>query len=74
MLNSTPFKEYQKLLSNERWESLAQCFIENFTKLYGISKNFPIYIYLSAGLSSLKQNHVIIMLKTPFSNIPLVMV
>lgn len=54
MLNSTPFKEYQKLLSNERWESLAQCFIENFTKLYGISKNFPIYIYLSAGLSSLK--------------------
>ena len=54
MLNSTPFKDYQKLLSNERWESLAQCFIENFTKLYGISKNFPIYIYLSAGLSSLK--------------------
>ncbi|EMG46017.1 hypothetical protein G210_3750, partial [Candida maltosa Xu316] len=54
MINSIQFKEYQKLLSNERWESLSQCFIENFTKLYGITKNYPIYIYLSAGLSSLK--------------------
>ncbi|RCK58231.1 Protein FYV10 [Candida viswanathii] len=54
MINSVQFKEYQKLLSNERWESLSQCFIENFTKLYGITKNYPIYIYLSAGLSSLK--------------------
>ncbi|EGW31671.1 uncharacterized protein SPAPADRAFT_62283 [Spathaspora passalidarum NRRL Y-27907] len=54
MINSPQFHEYQKLLSDERWESLSRCFIENFTKLYGISKNYPIFIYLSAGLSSLK--------------------
>ena len=28
MLNSTPFKEYQKLLSNERWESLAHVLLK----------------------------------------------
>ncbi|KAG7664096.1 FYV10 [[Candida] subhashii] len=54
MVNSPQYHEYQKLLSEERWEGLSQCFIENFTKLYGISKNYPIFIYLSAGLSSLK--------------------
>lgn len=54
VLNSSRFKEYKKLLSNERWDSLSQCFIENFTKLYGISRNYPLFIYLSAGLSSLK--------------------
>ncbi|KAK6459571.1 CTLH/CRA C-terminal to lish motif domain-containing protein [Scheffersomyces xylosifermentans] len=54
LINSPRFHEYEKLLSNERWDSLSQCFIENFTKLYGISRNYPIFIYLSAGLSSLK--------------------
>ncbi|RLV95922.1 Protein FYV10 [Spathaspora sp. JA1] len=54
MINSPQFHEYQKLLSDERWESLSRSFIENFTKLYGISKNYPIFIYLSPGLSSLK--------------------
>ena len=52
--NSPRFHEYQRLLSDERWNSLSQCFIENFTKLFGISKNYPLFIYLSAGLSSLK--------------------
>ncbi|CAK9439179.1 uncharacterized protein LODBEIA_P34030 [Lodderomyces beijingensis] len=54
MLQHPYFREYQKLLSNERWKSLAQCFIENFIDLYGITKNYPLFIYLSAGLSSLK--------------------
>lgn len=54
VISSPRFKEYKKLLSNERWDSLSQCFIENFTKLYGISRNYPLFIYLSAGLSSLK--------------------
>ncbi|KAK6465712.1 CTLH/CRA C-terminal to lish motif domain-containing protein [Scheffersomyces coipomensis] len=54
LINSPRFHEYEKLLSDERWESLSKCFIENFTKLYGISKNYPIFVYLSAGLSSLK--------------------
>lgn len=52
--NSPRFHEYQRLLSDERWNSLSQCFIDNFTELYGISKNYPLFIYLSAGLSSLK--------------------
>ncbi|KAI5952676.1 FYV10 [Candida jiufengensis] len=54
MIQSQHFKDYQNLLSNERWESLSLCFIENFIKLYGITKNYPLFIYLSAGLSSLK--------------------
>lgn len=52
--NSKRFHEYEKLLSDDRWVNLSECFIENFTKLYGISKNYPLFIYLSAGLSSLK--------------------
>ena len=52
--NSPRSYDYQKLLSDDRWISLSECFMENFTKLYGISKNYPLFIYLSAGLSSLK--------------------
>ncbi|EDK44599.1 conserved hypothetical protein [Lodderomyces elongisporus NRRL YB-4239] len=48
------YREYKRLLSNERWESLGQCFIDNFIQLYGIPKTYPLFIYLSAGLSSLK--------------------
>ncbi|KAI5961652.1 FYV10 [Candida pseudojiufengensis] len=54
MTQSQHYKDYQNLLSNERWESLSLCFINNFIKLYGITKNYPLFIYLSAGLSSLK--------------------
>ncbi|CUM67516.1 uncharacterized protein PRCAT00005215001 [Priceomyces carsonii] len=54
VINSPRFQEYEKLLSDERWTSLAECFTKNFTDLYGISKNYPLFIYLSAGLSSLK--------------------
>lgn len=52
--NSSRFHSYEKLLSDDRWTNLSEVFIENFTKLYGISKNYPLFIYLSAGLSSLK--------------------
>lgn len=52
--HSQRYHEYQKLLSDERWKNVSECFMDNFTKLYGISKNYPLFIYLSAGLSSLK--------------------
>lgn len=51
---SQRYHDYKKLISNDRWTSLSECFIENFTQLYGISKNYPLFIYLSSGLSSLK--------------------
>lgn len=52
--HSPRYKEYEKVLSNERWDSLSKCFIDNFVNLYGISRNHPLFVYLSAGLSSLK--------------------
>lgn len=48
------YDQYSKLLSDERWRGLSQCFTEDFTKVYGISKTYPLLVYLSAGLSSLK--------------------
>ncbi|ODV79228.1 protein FYV10 [Suhomyces tanzawaensis NRRL Y-17324] len=54
IINSSRFKEYEKLLSDERWENLSQSFLTNFIKLYAISQNYPLFIYLSIGLSSLK--------------------
>lgn len=52
--NSSRYHEYERVLSNERWESLSNCFIQDFNKIYGISKTYPLFVYLSAGLSSLK--------------------
>lgn len=52
--NSPRYHEYETLLSNDRWKSLSNCFTENFNKIYGVSKNYPLLVYLSAGLSSLK--------------------
>lgn len=54
MKKSQRYHDYEKLISNDRWTSLSDCFIDNFTRLYGISKNYPLFIYLSSGLSSLK--------------------
>lgn len=54
MFQSQPYREYEKLLSNERWENLGRCFIDNFIKLFGITTNYPLFVYLSAGLSGLK--------------------
>lgn len=48
------YQEYKKVFSKQRWESLSQCFLDNFTTMYGIPKNYPLFIYLSAGLASLK--------------------
>lgn len=48
------FKKYEKILSNKKWINLLEYFYENFTKLYEITKIYPLHIYLSAGLSSLK--------------------
>ncbi|CAK7897327.1 protein Fyv10p [[Candida] anglica] len=52
--HSPGFQEHRKLLSHGRWQSLAQCFVDDFTRLYGISKTYPLFVYLSAGISSLK--------------------
>lgn len=54
VINSNGYKEHEKLLSHGRWDSLAQCFLDDFNTLYGILKNYPLFVYLSAGLSSLK--------------------
>lgn len=48
------YRQYQSLLSNERWTLLSQCFMDNFNQLYGIPRHFPLYIYLLAGLATLK--------------------
>lgn len=54
LVSSPRFQDYVRLLSDERWRVLSNCFIENFNKIYGISKTYPLFVYLSAGLSSLK--------------------
>ena len=51
---SLQFYRYQTLLSRERWESVAKCFVDDFTSLYSIPEDHPLFIYMSAGLSSLK--------------------
>ncbi|SGZ56687.1 CIC11C00000005144 [Sungouiella intermedia] len=43
-----------KLFSDSRWKGLSQCFTEDFTKIYGLSNTYPLLVYLSAGISSLK--------------------
>lgn len=52
--SSSQYHQYNKLLTEQRWRGLSQCFTEDFTKVYGISKTYPLLVYLSAGLSSLK--------------------
>lgn len=54
LVNSPQFQNYIRLLSDERWRVLSTCFIKDFNKIYGISKTYPLFVYLSAGLSSLK--------------------
>lgn len=48
------YEQYNKLLSNESWQGLSQCFTEDYTKVFGIPQTYPLLVYLSAGLSSLK--------------------
>lgn len=54
VINSDGFKEHSQLLSHGRWDSLAECFYQNFMTLFGIPKSYSLFVYLSAGLSSLK--------------------
>ncbi|KAL7666047.1 RING-Gid-type domain-containing protein [[Candida] zeylanoides] len=54
VVNSHAYKEHAALLSHGRWEALAACFLDCFTRLYGVSRHYPLFVYLSAGLSSLK--------------------
>lgn len=45
---------FHKVFSEDRWRGLSRCFTEDFTKVYGLSKTYPLLVYLSAGISSLK--------------------
>lgn len=51
---SPMYLDLVKVSSNSRWEGLSQCFTEDFTKIYGLSNTYPLLVYLSAGISSLK--------------------
>lgn len=51
---SSRYAKYNKVMSEERWRGLSKCFTEDFTKIYGIPKTYPLLVLLSAGLSSLK--------------------
>ncbi|ODQ81672.1 hypothetical protein BABINDRAFT_159932 [Babjeviella inositovora NRRL Y-12698] len=45
---------YHTLVSQKRWLDLGKLFTADFFQIYGISYNYPLFIYLSAGLCSLK--------------------
>lgn len=51
---SARYAKYNAVMSEERWRGLSKCFTEDFTKIYGIPKTYPLLVLLSAGLSSLK--------------------
>ncbi|CCK68195.1 glucose-induced degradation complex subunit FYV10 KNAG_0A05290 [Huiozyma naganishii CBS 8797] len=52
--NSTNLSEYMDLLKEERWQQLNELFLDEYYSLYGISKDDPLLIYLSLGISTLK--------------------
>ncbi|OBA19651.1 hypothetical protein METBIDRAFT_46353 [Metschnikowia bicuspidata var. bicuspidata NRRL YB-4993] len=45
---------YNRILTEEYWQGLSECFTKDYTKVYGIPQTYPLFVYLSAGLSSLK--------------------
>lgn len=45
---------YSTLFDERRWSSLSEVFLKEYYKLYGISQNDPLLIYLSLGISTLK--------------------
>ncbi|KAF8244717.1 hypothetical protein K440DRAFT_4421 [Wilcoxina mikolae CBS 423.85] len=51
---STAVARYKTLFSPERWEILANSFVNTHHNLYGLPQRPSIHIALSAGLSSLK--------------------
>lgn len=48
------FDTLGQAMETERWGELSRCFINDFTKIFNIPKTYPLLVYLSAGLSSLK--------------------
>lgn len=57
MIDSSETSKYllnSRIQANLRWARLAECFTQDFMRIYGISHNYPLCIYLSAGLSCLK--------------------
>lgn len=48
------YPNFIKVSSDSRWKGLSKCFTEDFTKIYGLSNTYPLLVYLSAGISSLK--------------------
>lgn len=46
--------QYSIRLSEDHWQGLSQCFTQDYTTVYGIPQTYPLFVYLSAGISSLK--------------------
>ncbi|CAL9731388.1 protein Fyv10p [Monosporozyma unispora] len=46
--------QYLDLLGDENWIKLNELFLDEYYEMYGISKNEPLLIYLSLGISALK--------------------
>lgn len=46
--------QYLDLLGDENWIKLNELFLNEYYEMYGISKNEPLLIYLTLGISALK--------------------
>lgn len=46
--------QYLDLLGDENWIKLNELFLDEYYEMYGISKNEPLLIYLTLGISALK--------------------
>ncbi|GEQ67824.1 hypothetical protein JCM33374_g1490 [Metschnikowia sp. JCM 33374] len=51
---SPALNQYCVSSSEEHWSRLSECFTKDYTKVYGIPQVYPLFVYLSAGLSALK--------------------
>ncbi|ODV95463.1 hypothetical protein PACTADRAFT_3162 [Pachysolen tannophilus NRRL Y-2460] len=47
-------QNYEKLLSKDKWNKLANFFLYSYNSIYGIEQNLEFLIMLSIGISSLK--------------------
>ncbi|CCE62795.1 hypothetical protein TPHA_0D01550 [Tetrapisispora phaffii CBS 4417] len=52
--NLNKSNNYSNLFDECRWKKLNDIFLREYYQMYGISKNEPLLIYLSLGISSLK--------------------
>lgn len=48
------FMQYHHENTEKSWHLLQETFARDFARVYGITQNYPIFVYLSAGLLSLK--------------------